>query len=1136
MLPTRVYPGYMSTHRPLSIEAPLQVDAEEGFQQLPSQNALEPGQYWRVKSAHKVKNPHSTFYPDVTLREGDLHLVTELFEFEGALHSVIFLEHPRNAHKTRFSTHTLLVADFLTFFDPVPLDEAKAVRAREQAEVMAKVQEVQQEMQQAQANPLALPAVQEAARKAVEDFEEAETSRIQAEVKDASRRESDLRRIHRRAGRRSEAKGNPLMVRKATVSDRLDVMIAEGVTSDGVRDLQLEAGRRLAIAEATSKWLTHRSSELAGILERVTPYLAEAGQLALASASSAIARVHEIERGITSLKLFTGDGVDVVSIREGADAPTHEPLLIIQQKLAMDEELAVHADVEDDFDCSSQVVFFERLGTDDRLLEQILPTPRCVVSMQTTRRSIDYGKGLDPFDRLMREIENKRVFLLVRNGANVHVVYSGEPSHEAAKRLFPTEAEIHEPFRGIDGAGIGLHDVAFGPASKRFDDQALHYKRFLILLCGLDHRLDLFGEFYPPEERMSFMSRSFQQRYFRFLENDDPSRLLGGKVEGIGDWMRRQNSGLRSGSRVVVQSGSTLYQAASHVRRSQNLKIDVDRVRRGVLIATEKQGNLLVSVPTINRESRTSGQASVWLTGPDAYKGDITRSWYLCIDRVTLAEVRSYVYDRQQRIGSIAWLRTLRRVEQVLFSDEQEQAALRRYLRESALAAQVQTEDAVDEAVDAAISTWRADHRGAPAPQLADNAGVEQLLSLVYPKGHLGASMRSMIDDLCQRASLSPLLLTRTGKNQFALYSVVPEPDRAVYSAGVEWGWVRRHLLKVGRTRASLGSESTVWLQRKAIGLSEEPVIEWPALAQWAHDEPEPVRLSVLAKATQALRDGQLLVEYIALCRMEGRPLDDSVVNTWISSMEDKASKLRYSQVPFLTIVLGVYQATRNSAPTYLCARSSLLRVLHSLGTPEQRKKLYNTRGFRSKMILEGLTNDKDDLSWEPILCDELPRHVAELSDSMGAWRNPGWLSVVSHEPGGVRRRHLTSWGNGNTRAKRRMEGGSPTHEKKTATLSWNRAIDTLMGIQPLQRRRFYKLRDERVAQIWSGFDDREEVMARRRAEHDRRYEPKRPAAIELAPCLWDSAKGRSLANRSFSPQLQAASQRESCSAPTERA
>lgn len=38
-------------------------------------------------------------------------------------------------------------------------------------------------------------------------------------------------------------------------------MISVGVTSEGVRDLQLEAGRRLAIAQATSKLLAERSQK-----------------------------------------------------------------------------------------------------------------------------------------------------------------------------------------------------------------------------------------------------------------------------------------------------------------------------------------------------------------------------------------------------------------------------------------------------------------------------------------------------------------------------------------------------------------------------------------------------------------------------------------------------------------------------------------------------------------------------------------------------------------------------------------------------------------------------------------------------------------------------------------------------------
>ena len=1090
-----------------------------GYQRLESRNALAPGQYWRLTTSLTVKNPHSSFYSDVKLHEGDMHLITKLFEFEGALHSVTILEHPREANKDRFASHTLLTADFLQVFEPVPMDEAQVIRSQEQADVMNKVQAVQEEMREAQLNPLALPGVQEAARKAVEAFEANETARVQSEVKDMAQRESDLRRIHRRAARRSEVKWNPLAVRKATISDRLDVMISEGVTSDGVRELQLEAGRRMAIAEVTSKWLAERSKRMSELLECITPYLAEHGQLALASAHGAIERVAQIERGITSLKLYTGDGVAVIPVREGADAPTHEPLTLIQEKLAMDEELAVHAEVEDDFDCSSQEIFFKRLSTDEKLLSQILPAPRCVVSMQITRRAIEYGKDVHPFEAVARALKNKRVFLLVRNGQNVHAVYSTEPSHEAAKRLFPTEGEIHEPFKGIDGSSIGLQDVAFGKASGRFEDQALHYRRFLILLCGLDHRLNLFGEFCPPEEKSNFMSQAFQQRFFRFLENDHPSRLIGGQAESVREWMQRHNSQLRSGSRVVVQSGNTLRAAAPHIARVRDLDIDQSTVRKAALIAGEKSGNLFLHIPTIKGMSKP-GTASAWLTGPDAYKNDGWPSWFLCIDRVEVAEVRRHIYDRTQRIGSIAWLRTLRRVEQRLLADIADQTELRAYLREAALAAQVHTAESVDEAIDQAVATWRADHRGAPAPALGESKAVEQLLSLIFPKDHLTGSLRPVIDALCMREDLQPLMLTRTGKSQFALYSLVPEADKTTYSTGVAWGWVRRHLLKVNRDRASLGSTSTVWLQHKTLEATEEIVIRWPDLDAWVHQESEPCRLATLAKIKTAMEEGQRVVEQITQARDLGNGLDENMLLDWLNDVSRQAARLSYSQTAYVSIPLGVYQPKKNSPPVILYVRSKLIEIVRAHGTAQQKLQAANTKGMRSNWARAEL-DKTDPVHWYPVTSTEFFGVSVDLDGRVKGGRNPAWSEFQTYKPGGyIRRMRNDRWHGGSTRAQRREAGGKPWHESRKVTVSWNRAIDALMGIQPLDRRSFYKNAQERVDRIWGGItSDHEQIAQQRKAERDRRFEPNRPSAIELAPCLWDAAKGRSLANRYFSPQ-----------------
>nr|UGK56752.1 hypothetical protein [Escherichia coli] len=78
-------------------------------------------------------------------------------------------------------------------------------------------------------------------------------------------------------------------------------------------------------------------------------------------------------------------------------------------------------------------------------------------------------------------------------------------SHLGASRLFPSEDEQQGHFRGFDGTTIKFEDVAYTDRLKAHDLMALHYRRLLIMLFGLDQRLALFGQFYPQHEKGEFL-------------------------------------------------------------------------------------------------------------------------------------------------------------------------------------------------------------------------------------------------------------------------------------------------------------------------------------------------------------------------------------------------------------------------------------------------------------------------------------------------------------------------------------------------------------------------------------------------------------------------------------------------------
>lgn len=98
---------------------------------------------------------------------------------------------------------------------------------------------------------------------------------------------------------------------------------------------------------------------------------------------------------------------------------------------------------------------------------------------------------------------------MVRNGQNIKQIYSPVESHLGASRLFPSEDEQQGHFRGFDGTTIKFEDVAYTDRLKAHDLMALHYRRLLIMLFGLDQRLALFGQFYPQHEKANFLNLSF---------------------------------------------------------------------------------------------------------------------------------------------------------------------------------------------------------------------------------------------------------------------------------------------------------------------------------------------------------------------------------------------------------------------------------------------------------------------------------------------------------------------------------------------------------------------------------------------------------------------------------------------------
>lgn len=1003
---------------------PLNGGAAQGddsdFERIERFQALEPGYYW---TAQKDGGKYAPM--------GETLLLMDVTEFEGKVHSVTLKVHPR--HRSLTGTFDMLVEKFLEVFMPNP--EGEKVRDAEQQAVIAEVAEMQADLARTSSDQqLLLAAVKDDVEEGLAELERESAQEERRESQEKVEKAKNIAKTHRRAARRSAAKGNPLTVKKVSVATDVGGLIDGGINEEGVAELRALAGRQAVVARAQANWLTSQTKAISETLESLTPYIHERSAVAIARTSGAVKMVERIKRGIESLDLYTGRGVEVYDLKTGADAPTSEPLTIIQGKRFAEEEFAVWADVLADFDFQNKEQFFEALGSDDNLLNQVLPTKRCVVSMAMTRHERQYG---DALSNVIYNMQNALVFLLVRNGDNVHVVYSSSPSHEGARRLFASKDEMGRKFTGFDGKRLSLRDVEFGKASKAFDNMALVYKRFLILLCGLDHRLKLFGDFYPAEKQMAFMEADFQATYFHFLADDDGDWLIGDGLPALSEWWNQKNRMLQSGSRVFMLNGSGVQNASPEIKRRTSLRATAEQFR-SPFVVTKEGGELAVSIEARDPYSSHGRieQANCFLkVGENSAHTD---AWWLCVDAVSVEEVSRFRHSRINRSMGVSYLRLFRRLEDYLGREAEAERDARNYLLQAAVEFGGLTPEQAKAGLGNAVRNWRAARRGAPLPSVDDKAALNDVLTLMVPAGHLTAQMRVMLEDYLRTSGVTPLLLTRSGKSKLMLYVVATEEDRKPYPTVLTWGWVKRITLEPGKSKLKAGTESLVWMT-KVLPAAEVEVRRWEGLDAWLNAKEEPISLRKYG-SIPALLEGSKEWEPV-LRAGPGAGIPDDLFNRVYSqtSLLNMRNNSRYTIDIVLGVPIGVFSEDGYKLKTvYLRAYAS--SVMWTYGNPEQRERV-RLKFARSDSQKEKLRVPKwkltTSLSDRFVAHDKPPGENIPLND----W-NPDFTKrsiKVNKKLGGEFEKDYR-------KARRERKENGPCLTKTTVEISLDRALGELLG------------------------------------------------------------------------------------------
>jgi hypothetical protein len=839
-------PGHSLTTRP-------DVDRYARFQ------SLESGKYWRCRNSHKKDG----------IPKGRVLLLKSIKWVDDKPHTIILAGHPIHDAGCMEDGYAYLVSEFLKHFEPAV--DGEKIRAAEMAEVQSGITLLNNDLANAADGAM-----------------------------DAHFADSASRLLPAPMPLADPGENQPSTTPPSSISD----LIAAGrANASNLRAMRDRVTHAQTIATKKAKFIQERT-------ESLNKQLAIVGNFAREMVLSALARTEDVQKyaskllsGLATLDLYIGNGVDVETVCCGEGAPADEPLYIRQGKLYVEEEMAVYTDFDDgEFDHRNDKDFLEALRRYPQLRDQIIPFPRGVVLMQWRRHAKHVSD--DPIVNFHANRPNLVAWLLVRNGDNLHLVQPPEQySLVDALRLFPSKDEVDSLFRGFDGQNISFDDLQYTRSLEKHEHLALHYKRFLILLSGLQDRLALLGEFKGPRTAGWLLSKEAQAEVCRFLHDDERESLIGAGYPTMEEWASEANRHLRSGSRVLCYWPELLthktapggFSRSFYGSRDPTLMVDY-KEKVSVAIAYKDGAELCVRLP-VRQEVHRRGedphirefQLRVSLSAANS-RWDYGQLSYLCLDSVKADEISRYVHDRNERSEYKTFIRFFKAAHRHLVDVGRHEVPMRQALALSGLSAGAPTH-AVHHAVDQAVMSWRASNRGAMLPVLED-PGYHRAMSA------MGAQVRSLVggqrsswisyaETLATGEGRAPLRLVLGGNNRFFLYlTALLEEHRDVLYPHC---YVQRLTIECKRRKFTIAGRR--WTHLSEASPAETILHEWPEASAETVNHP-PLTYEQIETYTAICQEWKTRLQ--ALYRKRSVDEGRDMVAHWEFAWRDFMSKSRY--------------------------------------------------------------------------------------------------------------------------------------------------------------------------------------------------------------------------------------------------
>lgn len=939
---------------------------------------LKAGQYWKTSAdvparseAYQQRVHDWDAPPDApdrfeerqrvvrdALQGGIVLLVKQLRHDDRGVHTVVLAPHPEWEQQVELR---FLASEFYDYFERC--FDAQAVRQAERSRVEGKLQNLQQEMIKGPP-PAEVPALLEA----------------------------------------------PAQQSSPSVGAMIQHVKALG-------DLSTRSQSVIDIAQAHTKFINEKVKEISKTTELLARFYTEYGAASLAAVSDTIAYAEKLAKGVASMGLYTGKGVEVNTWAQGESAPEAEPIYLFQNRIYLEEEFLIHLD-DGGMDKYAMDSFISAIQHDQQLRDRILPYPRTVVLARVRRDAKVYNRssGLAAaFENAMENEQNFTTFLLIRNGENVHQVWS-ELTIDKAERLFPATDDVNAIFRGFDGSDIAVDDLQYTDKLRDHDNYALLYKRLLILLWGLNDNRQIFGQFYDPNTFRGFFDLSFQQDHFRFIYEDGAK--LGTPQPSYVDWFQDMNSHLQTGSRVLVYLPANWNHEQVPGAFSTSRSIGHKEQHSERLTWTGESSQLFIArrqgqeyfIEVQSRHSYYSDKREPVLKlnlrrGVRRNLNDELTFTYLVMDAVKPNDVEFYIQSRTNRVHYHKYMETLLGIREMARQQFELETSMRDVLIAAAADAKlpVPEETTIEQEADTAIRMWRASHRGVVPPSPIDGDYLKACRAMFASLHQLLGAGHNPLDDIpafLAQTGLVPLRFVLTGKGRYALYVETPLAERETRIH--DHVWVSR--VALDRTKAGLRELSrklviypSHFAEEKTLKQWEENQGDWPKLSM-----PDGLTPSKITMMIAAADDGLALIDTLS-----GKFDWESLYQQfkWFIEYESRTSVV----LPMFVVQLGIFATEDDHKPSSgnrkylpLVAVQGVAALLFKYGSDFQKDRL--RRLIRSKhqspetrlQLLEKLGDDHarlqvwygDELGQTLHAGDELRVHRPIASNWQDVLRN----------------------------------------------------------------------------------------------------------------------------------------------------